>query len=177
MNVRLVMFTQNGERRDFEIHEGKTTIGRNGECGIQIKLGVVSRRHCQVIVRKDKVKVRDLGSSNGTFVNNRRIQEVTIGAGETLTVGPVIFTVVIDDMPAEIKTVRTIVEPKRAKKAAGAGGEKSQESGELAAEESGGFELVIEHDEEEEEEEEEAVDGHNPLAELAEISKQHGKVR
>jgi len=174
MNVRLVMFTQNGERRDFEIHEGKTTIGRNGECGIQIKLGVVSRRHCQVIVRKDKVKVRELGSSNGTFVNNRRIQEVTIGAGETLTVGPVIFTLVIDDMPADIKTVRTIVEPKRGKK----GAEKSQESGELEVEEaSGGFDLVIEHEEEEEEEEEEAVDGHNPLAELAEISKQHGKVR
>jgi pSer/pThr/pTyr-binding forkhead associated (FHA) protein len=162
------MFTQSGERRDFEINPGKTTIGRNGECGIQIKLGVVSRRHCQIIVRDNKVKVRDLGSSNGTYVNNRRIQEVSVGAGETLTVGPVIFTVVIDDMPADIKTVRTIVEPKRDKKSS-SGPKPMDDSDELQVEIGGGFDLVEEHEEEEEDEEE--VEGHNPLAELAELSK------
>lgn len=174
MNVRLVMFTQSGERRDFVIEKGKSTIGRNNECAVQIKLGVISRRHCQITVRDGKVKVRDLGSSNGTYVNNRRVQEATVGAGETLTVGPVIFTVVIDDMPADIKPVRTVVEPKKA----GPNGSKKkkvEDSGELALEASDEFDLIEEHDEEEEEEE--TIEGHNPLAELAEISKQHGKVR
>jgi pSer/pThr/pTyr-binding forkhead associated (FHA) protein len=166
------MFTQSGERRDFVIDEGKSTIGRNSECAVQIKLDVISRRHCQVIVRDGKVKVRDLGSSNGTYVNNRRVQEATLGAGETLTVGPVIFTLVIDDMPAEIKPVRTVVEPKKPMR--NGSKKKVEDSGELALEGSNEFDLIEEHEEEEEEEE---IEGHNPLAELAEISKQHGKNR
>jgi pSer/pThr/pTyr-binding forkhead associated (FHA) protein len=172
MKVRLVMFTESGERRDFEIRRGKTTIGRNSECGVQVKLGVVSRRHCQIIVKESKVKVRDLGSSNGTYVNNRRVQEVTIGAGETLTVGPVIFTVVIDGMPAEIRPVRTIVEGEHGKPSKKTPNEAAAEALEgtesVDLDESGEMELA---------EEEEGDESDNPLAQLEEISKQHGKTR
>ncbi len=176
MKVRLVMFTQSGERRDFAVGRGKTTIGRNSECGVQIKLGVVSRRHCQVSVKEEKVKVRDLGSSNGTYVNNRRVQEATVGAGETLTVGPVIFTVVIDGNPAEISPVRTILEGKHGKPAKGAAKAAAEplleETGDLDMDESGEMDLVEENDEKQADEE-----GPNPLAELEAISKQHGKPR
>ena len=109
MSAMLVMFTKNGERRDFDIPGGKALIGRTGECQVQIALGVVSRKHCELTVQGEKMLVRDLGSSNGTYVNNRRVQQVEMGAGDTLTVGPVIFTLVIDGKPEQIKPIRTMV--------------------------------------------------------------------
>jgi pSer/pThr/pTyr-binding forkhead associated (FHA) protein len=109
MDITLVMFTEKGERRDFPITKSHAVIGRNTECNIQIPLSMVSRRHCELIVRKDKVVVRDLGSSNGTYVNNTRVQESEIAAGETLTVGPVIFTLLLDGVPKTIKPILTIL--------------------------------------------------------------------
>jgi pSer/pThr/pTyr-binding forkhead associated (FHA) protein len=109
------MFTEKGERRDFPIHKPKTLIGRNRECDLQIPLENVSRRHCELILKNGKVAVRDLGSSNGTYINKKRIQQAAIAAGELLIVGPVIFTVVIDGAPEDIKPVRTVLHPKKEK--------------------------------------------------------------
>src|SRR5579862_8615841 len=99
MKVKLVMFTQKGERREFKVRHDKAVIGRNKECDIQIGLEVVSRQHSELTQKEDVLHVRDLGSSNGTWVNKKRIQESELHAGDTLTVGPVIFTVVIDGEP------------------------------------------------------------------------------
>jgi pSer/pThr/pTyr-binding forkhead associated (FHA) protein len=109
------MFTEKGERRDFPIHKPKTLIGRNRECDLQIPLENVSRRHCELILKNGKVAVRDLGSSNGTYVNKKRIQQAAVGAGELLIIGPVIFTVVIDGAPENVKPVRTVLHPKKEK--------------------------------------------------------------
>ncbi len=110
MEVKLVMFKQDGQRREFLLKKETTTLGRNTDCDFQIPLGVISRRHCQVLLKNDAVSVRDLGSSNGTFVNSRRVTESPIAPGDTIVVGPVIFTVVINGNPAEIQPVRTIVD-------------------------------------------------------------------
>ena len=117
MDVALVMFTEKGERRDFAVSGSKAVIGRHTECDIQIPLGEISRRHCEIVLKKDKIAVRDLGSSNGTYINNRRIQQAEVKAGETLTVGPVIFTVVINGVPAEIKPIKTMIHVKKNKSA------------------------------------------------------------
>ena len=129
MDVALVMFTEKGERRNFAVAGPKVVIGRNTECDIQIPLGEISRRHCEIVVKKDKIAVRDLGSSNGTYVNNKRIQQAEVGAGETLTVGPVIFTVVINGAPAEIKPIRTVVQVPKKKSAKKAAAAKKDETG------------------------------------------------
>jgi pSer/pThr/pTyr-binding forkhead associated (FHA) protein len=109
MDVVLVMFTEKGERRNFPIQAPKTIIGRHTACNIQIPLAEVSRQHCELTLAKDKLLVRDMGSSNGTYINNKRVQQAAIGAGETLIIGPVIFTVTINGAPKEIKPVRTIL--------------------------------------------------------------------
>jgi pSer/pThr/pTyr-binding forkhead associated (FHA) protein len=116
MELVLVMFTDKEERRDFPVKSKKATIGRNTECSLQIPLGMVSRRHCEIRVKGGEVTVRDLGSSNGTYVNNKRVQEAELEAGDTLTVGPVIFTVVIDGEPEEILPIRTVVEKAKKEK-------------------------------------------------------------
>ncbi len=105
MKVVLVMF-KDGARRDFAVAEGGTIVGRRKDCTLRIGTADVSRRHCELIVAGKSLKVRDLGSSNGTFVNGKRIAESPLRAGDKLSVGPVVFTVQIDGLPKAISPPR-----------------------------------------------------------------------
>jgi predicted component of type VI protein secretion system len=66
-----------------------------------IPLGEISRKHCRLIRDGDSLRLEDLGSSNGTFHNGRRVQEAVLSAGDTVQVGPVAFVLQIDGVPAE----------------------------------------------------------------------------
>ena len=111
MQVQLVMFKADGQRREFVLRKDVTIIGRAIECDFQIPLPAVSRKHCQITVRQDHISVRDLGSSTGTYVNDQRLQEADLEPGDKLAVGPVTFTVIVDGQPADIATVRTTARP------------------------------------------------------------------
>ena len=112
MDIRLVMFREEGTRRDFPLADASTAIGRGSDCVIRIPLAIVSRRHAEIVVSEGGAVLKDLGASNGTFVNNRRIvDEQDLKPGDQIMIGPVIFTVQIDGEPAddEIVKVRTKV--------------------------------------------------------------------
>jgi pSer/pThr/pTyr-binding forkhead associated (FHA) protein len=109
MDVKLVMFRNDGRRKDFPVTGSPLTIGRGEGCELRVPLLSVSRRHCQITVENDQVIAKDLGSSNGTFVNNKRITEEALRPGDRLVVGPVIFTVQIDGKPEEIRPAKTKV--------------------------------------------------------------------
>jgi len=100
MKIVLVMF-KGKERREFPLEGENTVIGRRPDCGLRIPTGDVSRQHCEIVVGEE-VLVRDLGSSNGTYVNGKRIAESKLDAGDQLGVGPIVFVVQIDGRPAEI---------------------------------------------------------------------------
>src|SRR6187402_2285480 len=101
MQVVLVMFRPDGERRSLSVVRDLTVIGRREDCDLRIPLGDVSRKHCRVVRSGDVMSIEDLGSSNGTFVNGQRVQETVLAAGDTVQVGPVVFCVQIDGVPAE----------------------------------------------------------------------------
>jgi len=176
MSAVLVMFTKGGERRDFEIHGEKAVIGRISECHIQIGLGVVSRKHCELTVQGKTLLVRDLGSSNGTYVNNRRVQQVEMSAGDTLTVGPVIFTLVVDGKPDQVKPIRTMIGKSSKKQGGGPKPaqlkEMPEKSNPLAKIEDDTGSIDLDDSAELEIFGGSSVAGENPLAELEELSKQ-----
>lgn len=101
MQVVLVMFRADGERRSFSIVRDMTVVGRREDCDLRIPLGEVSRKHCRLIKDGEAVKLEDLGSSNGTFHNGNRVREATLAAGDTVQIGPVTFMVQIDGVPAD----------------------------------------------------------------------------
>jgi len=71
-------------------------IGRGSDCNLRLSAPQVSRRHCFLRVGRDSVSVTDLDSSNGTFVDGRRItagKRCDIADGVQLALGPVKFTV------------------------------------------------------------------------------------
>ncbi|MCP4590448.1 MAG: FHA domain-containing protein [bacterium] len=107
MDVRLVMFREDGKKIDFPLTRAITTIGRKEACDIRIPLAEVSRRHTEVHVDEVSVRAKDAGSANGTYVNNKRVAEMKLAPGDHLIVGPVVFTVQVDGDPADIRPVKT----------------------------------------------------------------------
>lgn len=103
MDVKLVMFKANGQRKDFPLTTPVTVIGRAEDCDLRVPLLDVSRRHCELRIDGDELTIKDLASSNGTYVNNKRVNEALLEAGDVLVLGPVILTVQIDGSPAEVK--------------------------------------------------------------------------
>ncbi|MBL8878375.1 MAG: FHA domain-containing protein [Phycisphaerales bacterium] len=99
--VTLVTF-KDGERKDFPLTAASTTVGRRPDCGLRVATGDVSRQHCEVTVGSS-VWVKDLGSSNGTFVNGKRIAESKLNAGDVLGVGPILFVVQVDGKPEKVE--------------------------------------------------------------------------
>lgn len=157
MDVKLVMFKRDGQRKDFAIINDRTVIGRAEDCALRVPLLSVSRRHCEVIRSQQELSVRDLASSNGTYVNNQRVNEKVLRPGDRLSVGPVVFTIQIDGQPEQIKPIRIKLRAAAAPAAARGGEEIVELEADLGAEESDPIAaleaLASEHAEEEEEEE------------------------
>lgn len=101
MQVVLVMFRSDGERRSFSVVRDITVLGRREDCDLRIPLSDISRKHCRVIRSGQSVRIEDLGSSNGTLCNGERITSVELQAGDVLGVGPVTFVVQIDGVPSD----------------------------------------------------------------------------
>ncbi len=110
MSVKLVMFNSKGQRRAFKLVEEETVIGRAQDCGLRIPLIDVSRKHCLMIVRQGQVRLRDLGSTNGTYVNNKRINEAVLQAGDRLTIGPVTLTIQVNGKPLDMAGIKKTTE-------------------------------------------------------------------
>lgn len=102
MNVSLVTIGKGGSRKDFPVAGPAIVIGRKVDADLRIPKPEVSRAHCEIMVNGNKVSLRDLGSSNGTFVNDRKVAQATLKAGDRVKVGPVIFVIQIDGVPAKI---------------------------------------------------------------------------
>jgi pSer/pThr/pTyr-binding forkhead associated (FHA) protein len=63
----------------------------------------VSKRHCQLNCDQGALKIRDLGSRNGTYLNGERINgEAEIKAGDRVKIGPLTFVCQIDGQPADV---------------------------------------------------------------------------
>lgn len=105
MNASLVLLRKNGACRDFPLSRGVTTVGRRGDCDLRIPLLVVSRKHCQLSQNEATVRLRDLGSRGGTFVNGKRVdedKEVPVKAGDYIRIGPLTFVCRINGQPEKI---------------------------------------------------------------------------
>lgn len=114
MGVVMVMFRADGQRRSFSVSRDMTVVGRREDCDLRIPLSDVSRKHCRMILSGEAIKVEDLGSSNGTYVNGERIQQAELTPGDTVQVGPVIFVLQVDGFPADEDLQPVTVQPANA---------------------------------------------------------------
>jgi pSer/pThr/pTyr-binding forkhead associated (FHA) protein len=88
------LFLLGGSRDDRRIPLPETIflIGRDRQCHLRPHCELVSKLHCAIAAWAGKVRVRDLRSRNGTYVNGQRIHgEVVVADGDQLRVGSVVF--------------------------------------------------------------------------------------
>jgi pSer/pThr/pTyr-binding forkhead associated (FHA) protein len=78
------------DRVRFRMPEGSVkTIGRSNGAEFIVNAELVSRLHCQLSASDGGLRVKDLGSTNGTFVNGKRIVASELRDGDRLAVGRV----------------------------------------------------------------------------------------
>lgn len=87
--AKLVILNQGMTGRSIELTVERTTVGRVEENTFQIADASVSSRHAEILLRGSDIVVRDLNSTNGTFLNNEKISEVVLKPGQTLRFGQV----------------------------------------------------------------------------------------
>jgi pSer/pThr/pTyr-binding forkhead associated (FHA) protein len=87
--AKLVVLSPEQKGRSYELKVDKTTIGRVEDNTFQIAEGSVSSHHCEVLLRGSDVVIRDLNSTNGSFINGEKISEGVLKPGQTLRLGQV----------------------------------------------------------------------------------------
>ena len=88
-----IVIIQIGRHRAGFVLDESTTVGRLRQCGLWLDARGVSRRHAQFDVVNDQWTVSDLGSTNGTAVNNHRIEgPYVLEDGDLIAIGPVRLT-------------------------------------------------------------------------------------
>src|SRR5690349_5440937 len=120
LNAKLVVVGGDVKTTEIKLRL-PSTIGRGKGTTIVLQHPLVSRQHCELFESSGQLMVRDLGSLNGTFVNNQRVTEAPLPAGELLTVGTVTFRAVYDaatqggaEQPGKAALAATKVDAKRA---------------------------------------------------------------
>src|SRR6059058_2583292 len=94
MDSQLLIVRGGGASEPFKLGDGVTTVGRHDDCQLRIKSSQVSRKHCELFEKKGLLLVKDLGSSNGTFVNGKRIQgQQVVEPGDELMIGGITLRV------------------------------------------------------------------------------------
>jgi adenylate cyclase len=75
------------EVKDFNLNQDEVLVGKLPKNDFRLDDNSVSRHHCKFVKSKNGYKIVDLGSTNGTFVNAKKIKEKTLKDGDNITVG------------------------------------------------------------------------------------------
>jgi hypothetical protein len=102
----LVFQDASGQARSVELRAGLNRIGRGAYSDLFIDHASVSAAHCEVVLEPDGMMVRDLGSTNGTYIDGQRVRFGPIRIGQTLTVGHVRVSLVETEVQVVIPEFR-----------------------------------------------------------------------
>jgi pSer/pThr/pTyr-binding forkhead associated (FHA) protein len=98
--AKLVIQNQGMTGRVCELQTDRTTIGRVEDNTFQIADPSVSSHHCEVHLRGSEILIRDLNSTNGSFIGNDKITEQVLKPGQVLRLGQVELKLEAEGAPA-----------------------------------------------------------------------------
>ena len=87
--VRLCTTTADSADRFLELSPGVHKVGRSSANNLRLDDPSVSSFHCELVVSEAGIEVRDLGATNGTFIDDQRIQQAPLRPGQRLRLGNV----------------------------------------------------------------------------------------
>jgi predicted component of type VI protein secretion system len=106
MNLSLVVLAEGPQKgKVLDIRLPQFLVGRDPQCHLRPASAMISKRHCALIQRDNKVYVRDFDSTNGTFVNDQPVKgEVEVHNDDKLKIGPLLFTIRMEPTPVNRPT-------------------------------------------------------------------------
>jgi pSer/pThr/pTyr-binding forkhead associated (FHA) protein len=87
--ARLVLLSEGLTGRTFEFKTEKTTVGRVSDNMFEIPEASISSHHAELLLKGNELHIKDLGSTNGTFINGEKISEGVVKPGQILRLGMV----------------------------------------------------------------------------------------
>jgi pSer/pThr/pTyr-binding forkhead associated (FHA) protein len=108
--VKLVILNQGMTGRTHELNVDRTTVGRVEDNTFQIADPSVSSHHCEVHLRGSEVLIRDLNSTNGSFINGEKIAESILKPGQILRLGQIELKLEVEGAPAPAAPVKKTVD-------------------------------------------------------------------
>src|ERR1700761_4295050 len=87
--AKLVILNQGMTGRTFDLNVERTTVGRVEDNTFQIADPSVSSHHAEILFRGSDIVIKDVGSTNGSFINNEKFEEKILKPGQTLRFGQV----------------------------------------------------------------------------------------
>jgi pSer/pThr/pTyr-binding forkhead associated (FHA) protein len=87
--AKLVLLSAGMTGRSQELNLEKTTVGRVEDNTFQIAEPSVSSHHCEILLKSGEVMVKDLNSTNGTYINGEKISEAALKPGQILRLGQI----------------------------------------------------------------------------------------
>ena len=85
--TKISIFENEVQQKTVDLRSGAVSIGRAADSDIHIKDSTVSSRHAKIVTYFDASYIEDLDSTNGTFVNGKRVQKHILNPGDVISVG------------------------------------------------------------------------------------------
>ncbi len=104
--AKLVVLSEGLTGRSYELKVDKTTIGRLDDNAFQIAEQSVSSHHCEVLLKGSDIVVKDLNSTNGTFINGEKVTEQTLKPGQILRLGQIELRLEADGAQAQAQAAK-----------------------------------------------------------------------
>lgn len=82
----------------FRIDKPRVVLGRGAGCDIQLTDSEVSRRHAMLEIRGEEVSIKDLGSTNGTFVDGVKVNQATLESQQEFSLGTTTLMLIITEV-------------------------------------------------------------------------------
>jgi pSer/pThr/pTyr-binding forkhead associated (FHA) protein len=96
---RLVLLSEGYAGRTCELKTETTTVGRVSDNAFEIPESSVSSHHAEIVLKGDEILIRDLDSTNGTFINGEKVTEAILKPGQILRFGTVELKIDTGDVP------------------------------------------------------------------------------
>jgi pSer/pThr/pTyr-binding forkhead associated (FHA) protein len=98
--LRIIIKLNDSVTKEFKTDQKEIIIGRDPGCDIQIENIAVSREHARIVKGPNDYLIEDLNSSNGVFINGRKINKKFLKTGEEIVIGKHTLQIVMEEASA-----------------------------------------------------------------------------
>jgi hypothetical protein len=84
---RILLATEGRTVGERELKPGRLVIGRTPDNDLQIDSKFISRHHCHIVTQADSCLIEDLNSTNGIYVQSKRVRRYNLNDGDVVQIG------------------------------------------------------------------------------------------